>query len=328
MISSYTLKLLITCAASFFLIHCALSLAISAYSQVAIRRAVKMKPRLGARFLFFLRIFPASVALLAVSALCVPSFLLFEPRTYVERLNLPCFVIAIFGLLIWLISIGNSVYASISSWNFVRRVERVGQEIYLATESSPSWVLSNSPPTLALWGIIHPRLILSRDVLTTLSTEELGVVLRHERAHQKFSDNLKRLLFLLAPDPLPFLRCFVDLDRSWAELSEWAADDEATREDAHASVVLAQALVRVARLGLTSPSRLAASLISNGNLEERVDRLLLINPSRETQSSRRKFSLWPLVLVFMASLFFAVTFLLERGPILHSVHLLIEQIIG
>ncbi|HEY4741107.1 MAG TPA: M56 family metallopeptidase [Candidatus Acidoferrales bacterium] len=327
MISSYTLKLLITCAASFFLIHCALSLATSAYSQVAIRRAVKMKPRLGARFLFFLRIFPASFALLAVSVLCVPSFFLFEPRTYVEHLNLTCFVIAIFGVLIWLISIGNSVYASINSWNFVRRVERVGQEICLAAESLPAWVLSKGPPTLALWGIIRPRLVLSRDVLLTLSMEELDVVLRHERAHQRFGDNLKRLLLRLAPDPFPFLRCFVRLDRSWAELSEWAADDEATRGDAQASVELAQALVRVARLGLMSPSRLAASLISDGSLEERVDRLL-INPSREAKSSLRKFSSWPLVLLFMASLLFAVAILLESGPILHSIHLLIEQMIG
>lgn len=328
MIPSYTLKLLVTCSASFFLIHCALSWATSVSSRVAIRWAERLSPRLGARVLFFLRIFPASFSLLVVLGFCVPSFLLFEPRTYAERLNLPCFMIAIFGLTIWLISICKSVCASVSSQTFVRRVERVGQKISLAPGSLPAWVLSKGPPTFALWGIIRPRLILSRDVLDALSAEELDVVLRHEAAHRTFGDNLKRLLLLLAPDPLPFLRCFAGLDRTWAELSEWAADDEATRGDAQASVVLAQALIRVSRLGLTSPSRLAASMISDGHLAKRVDRLLSIKPAGEAQSSLRKSSSWPLVLFFMASVLFAVTIFVERSPVLYAVHRLIEQMIG
>ncbi len=328
MIPSFTLKLLVTCSASFFLIHCALSLASTASSRVAIQRAERMSPRLGARLLFFLRIFPASFASLVVLGLCVPSFLLFEPRTYAERLNLLCFIIAILGLAIWLISIGNSVYASINSRSFVLRVERVGQKISLAPGSLPSWVLSEGPPTFALWGIIRPRLILSRDVLDALTAEELDVVLRHEGAHRSFGDNLKRLLLLLAPDPLPFLRCFAGLDRTWAELSEWAADDEATRGDAQASVVLAQALIRVSRLGLSSPSRLAASLISDGHLAKRVDRLLLIKPVREAQSKLRKPPSWLLVLFFMASVLIAVTILVEHSRVLYAVHRLIEQIIG
>ena len=74
------------------------------------------------------------------------------------------------------------------------------------------------------------------------------------------ADNFKRLLLLLAPDALPFLRGSAAVERAWLRFTEWAADDSAVNQDAACSLSLAEALVRVARLGVAAH---ASSLISH-----------------------------------------------------------------
>jgi hypothetical protein len=87
---------------------------------------------------------------------------------------------------------------------------------------------------------------------------------------------LKRLLLLLAPGIWPFSRALVALERDWARLSEWAADDEATSGDARMQLELAAALVCVARLGNAPPQPLlSTSLIADDrDLAARVLRLI------------------------------------------------------
>jgi beta-lactamase regulating signal transducer with metallopeptidase domain len=118
-------------------------------------------------------------------------------------------------------------------------------------------------------------------VLQALSAEELDVALGHEGAHLACHDNLKRLLFLLTPEIVPFTRGFAALERAWRKFSEWAADDEATQCDANRSLVLASALVRLARMGSPAPTpALAASLLAaDENLARRVERLLHAQPA-------------------------------------------------
>lgn len=330
MILPYTLKLLACCAAVFFLVHGIVGFITWAVAPMAVRFAEKMPPCRGARFLLFLRFFPASFSLLLVADVCAPSYLLFEPRVCAERMNLLCFGAGLFGLAIWCVSISRSIYALMRSADFVRCVEFVGRATFLPGDRFPAAVLSGGPPIFGLCGVFLPRLILSRDVQRALSPEEFEVAIRHERAHRISGDNLKRLLFLLAPETLPVSHCFAALERGWMKLSEWSADDDATRGDARAPLVLAQTLIRVARLGVAPHSRLSISLVGDSNLEERINRLLLKEPGDAVQFSPQKsiqrvraFRWGALFLLALASTSPHVWL-----PIFYTVHLILERMIG
>jgi beta-lactamase regulating signal transducer with metallopeptidase domain len=116
-----------------------------------------------------------------------------------------------------------------------------------------------------------------------LSAEQIDAALRHERAHRASGDNLKRFLMLLAPDVLPFLRGFVALEQRWAKTIEWAADDQASAGDPRRALSLADALVKVAKMGSQPQlSYLSSSLMADDHdLSERVDRLLRPQPVAE-----------------------------------------------
>ena len=117
--------------------------------------------------------------------------------------------------------------------------------------------------------------------MNALPAEQLAAALRHEEAHRVSRDNLKRLLLLLTPGLLPGLHGFHAIERGWARFTEWAADDEAVAGDAHLSLYLAAALVRIARMGgAPAPSPLATSFLGDSReLSARVDRLLSPAPA-------------------------------------------------
>jgi hypothetical protein len=109
----------------------------------------------------------------------------------------------------------------------------------------------------------------------------LAVALRHEEAHRVSRDNLKRLLLVLAPGLLPGFHGFGAIERGWARFTEWAADDDAVAGDAHLSVSLAAALVRIARMGgHPPPSPVATCFLGDSReISARVDRLLGPTPA-------------------------------------------------
>ena len=139
------------------------------------------------------------------------------------------------------------------------------------------WVVDASAPLLALAGVTRPRVVISRGLMEALTPEQLAAAIGHEEAHRQSRDNLKRLALLLAPDILPGVRGFGALEREWARVSEWAADEGAAAGDAHRRLALADALVRTVRLGcMPRPAdTLATTLVEDlVDLEARVARLL------------------------------------------------------
>jgi hypothetical protein len=275
-ILSYLSRLLCLALAAFFLLHLLAALAIALLSPFAIRTAQRLAPHVAARLLLALRLLPFGLALSAVLGLCVPSYLWLEPRDIVEPVGFVCLLAAALGAAICGTAITRAGRAALRSILFIRCCQSSGHPVHLAAENPPAWVVEDSRHVLALAGIVHPRVVISRSIVDVLSQEQLTVVFRHESAHRSSRDNLKRLLIFLAPGILPFWNGFKELERAWISFAEYAADEAAVAGDTKRSLALASSLVRVARLG--TASQLSASAISfledTSDLSIRVDRLL------------------------------------------------------
>jgi beta-lactamase regulating signal transducer with metallopeptidase domain len=245
---------------------------VASVAPSAIRRAGTMGPQRGARLLLTLRLLPAVLSCFAVFALCVPSYLRFEPRVAGEKLGIACMAAAIVGAWICAVAVSRALSALIRSSLYLRQCGGLESRI----DRDTVWIVPRSAG-LALAGIVHPRLLISQRAISELSRDELAVALRHEHAHQSSRDNLKRLLILLAPAILPRLRT---LEQAWAKCAEWAADDRAVAGDADRSLALAAALLRVARQQ-SMPLLITSLVEADEDLSLRVDRLLHPAPLRE-----------------------------------------------
>jgi beta-lactamase regulating signal transducer with metallopeptidase domain len=279
----YALRLLCLCCASFFMIHVALVLTSQLSAGTAVRVAERLRPSSAARLLFAVRMLPLGLTLLAVLAFCIPSYLWLEPEASGEKIGVVCFLTAVLGAAIWALAIVRVVKAVRGTSRYLHRCERDGKQIKMPGEIAPALLLRDKSPVLAVAGVLHPRLVISRRVMRGLTAEQIDSALRHERAHRASGDNLKRFLILLAPDVLPFMSGFVALERSWAKAIEWAADDQAAAGDPRRALSLADALVKVARMGNKPQlSYLSSSLMADDHdLSERVDRLLRPQPILE-----------------------------------------------
>jgi hypothetical protein len=297
---AYPLRLLCLCLAVLFLVNLAAGTAVTMFAPVAVRLAERLNARRAARFLLMLRFAPAALAALSVGGLCVPSFLWLEPGTAAEEMGFACLAAAL---------------SSVTILAFA------GSRTVRAILHSRAWVRGEHSNVMASTGIFRPQVLVSRDVLEALSTNQLAAALRHERGHQLSRDNLKRLCIVMAPGVLPFYNGFGTIERAWVRFSEWAADDYAVGGDPLSSTVLASALVRVARMGGRPASFLVTTLIDGpGGLAERVDRLL--KGARAEELAGPAFDVWGTVAFVLA---FCV--LMLRPGTLGTVHSLLEYLV-
>jgi Zn-dependent protease with chaperone function len=323
MSAPYVLRLVCICLASFFLVSSIAGLIAAFASRSAVRVAETMRARSAARFLFFVRLLPFVLGAGAVLGLCIPSYLWLEPHGTPERVGLICLTLAILAVASCRLSLIRTARAIASSLRCKRRWQLAGRETLLTGGESPALVVEKEAPLLALAGVFRPRLVISDAVLQSLSSEELDVALHHENAHRVSRDNLKRLLLVLAPGPLPFVRGFSFLEQAWARFSEWAADDEATGGDSLRALSLAAALLRVARMG-ASPglSFLHTSLVAGDrDLFARIDRLLRIDQAHPVPFSRRR----ALLGAAGVGVGFSLAILIFWPVTLASVHRFLEQ---
>jgi len=253
MMIPYVWRLVCLALASFFMIHFALALILRCATPWAIRMAERLGPHVAARFLLALRLTPASLAALVVAALCIPSYLWLEPTYTTENVGLGCILASFCGIAIWIAAAARAMRSYIRSRQLIRGCET---------------------PLLALAGIVHPRVVISPEVLSALTPEQLDAALRHEEAHRISHDNLKRLLLLLSPGLFPGVTGFAALERAWSRVTEWSVDDRAVAGSSERSLSLAAALVRVARLGGAAPAMMTSLLGDRADLATRVDRLL------------------------------------------------------
>jgi len=319
----YLVRLLCLCMASFFVVNAVAGLLVTFFSRTLIHVAEKMRPRSGTRFLFCVRLLPMALGGAAVLGLCVPSYLWLEPQDAPERVGLFCLTLTVLASANWLLSTARVARAVSVSLRCNRAWQQAGRAACFKEKFSQALVVEQYVPLLVLAGILRPQLVISDGVLRSLSSPQLDVALRHEKAHRNSRDNLKRLAFVLAPDPVPFFRGFSALEQAWAKLAEWAADDAATGGDSLSALSLASALLCVARMGTASRlSSLHSSLVcGDRDLSARIDRLLRNEPISPELFSRVRFPAKAAAVAATAS----VATLLLWPATLSSVHRVLEE---
>ena len=201
-----------------------------------------------ARLLFSLRILPPVMAFLAVSLLLVPSYLAYEPRHAAETVSFKLALLAIFSAT----GIAMSVYRGIGTHRATANLTsdwlRQGKPVQIPGINIKSYEIKHAFPLIGIVGFLRPRLFIASQVLEVLTPEEIAAAVAHENGHLTARDNLKRGLMQACRDALLIIPCGRQLDRSWSEASEEAADENAAREGNGVALDLASALVKIARI--------------------------------------------------------------------------------
>jgi len=289
----------------FFLVYVALSLLVS----LGWRTLHRDRRRVSAATAYGFRILPLVAALVVVSVFTVPSFLRFEPRWDDEPIGIAALALASTGAAVLIFGIINALLAwmrtssSVSSWTSDSRTLNLKAAV-------PAFQTPESASLLAVAGLCRPKLLVSGCARQLLEPGEFDVAIRHELAHVRRRDNLKKLL--LRTCAFPFLGA---LDRAWLEAAEISADDEAV-QDERSALDLASALLKVSRLSFSRRPgpELAMDLVSGnpGAVAARVERLLAWTPRPRPQ--RR------LLPVAVPALVSAVTVALAYMWVLACVH--------
>lgn len=273
----------------FFMVYVALSGAVClVWRRVRIcgqRHSVKR----CADVLFAIRTVPFAVATGVTVTFALPSFLLLEPRFVNEPIGHISTVLGFCGMAVILAGMLKAVAAvlqasqSTARWSGEATV--IGSARIESTSSVPVLRSAAAPP-LTTAGILRPRVWLSQGAESVLTQSELQSALRHEVAHVRCRDNLRKLILRLVAFP-----GMAALENAWHEATEMAADDAAV-SSASEALDLAAAVIKLSRLSTLQPSAaLTTALVRSPSesVNARVQRLIAWTERR--QSSVPRYSL-------------------------------------
>ena len=234
--------------------------------------ASRLLPDGASRFLI-VRLLPAAVSSFFVLAVFLPAHWRFEPVESDESFGVVLGTAAALGLRLVLGAALRALRAGLAGYRFATLVRRA------ARREADAFVLSGLPG-VSLAGIWRPRILIGSEARAALTPSELDLAISHEIAHRRSKDNLKRFLMFSSPDLFRWTRMARQLEERWQAEAECEADAHAVRGDGHRAVVLAAALVKVARLsGLTAVPPITPAWTSSAFhvptlLEMRVRRLV------------------------------------------------------
>jgi beta-lactamase regulating signal transducer with metallopeptidase domain len=236
----------------------------------------------AADLLFVLRAFPLLGATVVTGAFTVPSFVLLEPRSINEPIGLIPLALGVCGCLLALLG---AVNAGLSAARASRRIAAwVGESIPADVSGSvPVLRTSQVIPPLTTAGIVRPMVLVSGTAEFILTRRELQTALRHELAHVRRRDNLKKLVLRLVAFP-----GMTGLENAWLEATEMAADDAAVSSSKEA-LDLAAALIKLSRFAQPEPStEIMMALVHSpaASVNARVERLIAWNESRKLPARR------------------------------------------
>jgi len=265
----------------FVILYAALSVAVCGVWRRIWLSGQQYSPRRCADLLFALRMVPFVVAAAVTLALAVPSFLLLEPRAVEESMGVVPVVLSTCGMAVLLVGTWKAASALVQASRTVARWAngaRVSGSSPLARDSVSVWISATAPPLTAA-GIVRPSVWLSRTAEFVLTERELESALRHEVAHVRRRDNLRKLILRLVAFP-----GMAELESAWREATEMAADDAAV-SSASEALDLAAAVIKLSRLvPLDPPAELTTALVHSPaeSVNARVERLIAWTERRQS----------------------------------------------
>jgi Zn-dependent protease with chaperone function len=297
----------------FVLFYCLLS-GLVALTWRALR-LFRVADKFLADLLFALRILPLLASIALTLAFVVPSFQLLEPRSIDERMGAMPIGLGVCALV--LIAVGGlRVIAAHSRTS--RMVARWLEGASLLNADTDGWAVTfrtkREAPPMMLIGVRKPRVLVSESTVALLSPNELRIALRHELAHIRSQDNLKKLLFRFCPFP-----GMAQLESAWSRSTELAADGASVTK-LHDAVDLAAALVKLSRLVSVDAAPFCTVGFVTGSIGERVARLLAWN-ERESQNARLRPYTISAVLITLLCI------LSTYGPALRLTHEMTEWLV-
>ena len=250
------------------------------------RRTLRRQPPIGASRLLALRLLPAATSILFTLFIFLPAHLRFEPVDSDESFGIVLGSIAALGLLLVSRATRRAVRAMTAGRAFEALVRRAGN----VTAGGALEV--GGLYGVSLSGIWRPRILIGSEARAALTPAELDLAISHEVAHRRSLDNLKRFLMHTAPDLFGWTMAARQLEERWQAEAECEADAHAVMGDGQRAVLLASALVKVARLACVGSLRSASPAWSAFHvpslLEMRVRRL--VSGAVPTPASRRTFA--------------------------------------
>ncbi len=294
------------------------------------RRINRWAPANKAEALFLLRALPAFFGAVCVLLLFAPAYLTHEPRDGHEDVSIKLAVVA--GLAG--IGIAVAVVRGIAAWRATSRLAadwlRHAQPISIEKINIPAYEIEHRFPLIAVVGSVRPRLFIAKQVLQTLSSDELCAALEHEAGHIMARDNLKRGLMRACRDVLMIVPFGQRMDRAWVDASEAAADEYAARGRRKTGLDLASAMVKIARMipAGTRPTMMAGAFLIGDDdkigFKRRIRRLIQLANSPAIEVNPKAFSKilkWlPIVLMLMV-----IGLTATEPHILATVHQFIEH---
>ena len=216
------------------------------------RRVVARTTPFGATRLLALRLLPAVSSIVFACLVFLPAHVRFEPAERDESFGAVLGIAAAVGLSVVLAAGWRAMRAGVTGRRFAALVERAGK-----VESHGTFEVGGVSG-ISLTGIWRPMILVGAEARAALTPAELELAICHEIAHRQSLDNLKRFLMYAAPDLFGRTGAARQLEERWEAEAECEADASAVRGDGQRAVLLASALVKVARLACTGSVRSAS----------------------------------------------------------------------
>jgi len=288
-----------------------------------------------AEILFVMRIGPPVIAIVAIAAFMIPSYLIYEPHKTGEFVSWKLGALAALSA----VGVALAIWRGIRSWLATRSLLREwlasATPLRLEAIDVPTFVFRHPFPLIAVVGALRPRLFIADQVLESLSREELAAAIAHECGHLAAHDNFKRSAMRISRAALLLIPCGRSLDRAWSDASESAADEHAAQRSSLVALNLASALVRIAKMIPKGQQRIMAEPISTflatdediPRVKVRVRRLVELagTDPRQLASSASLVRLVPW-LVLTTSVVVSIG-IESRPQVLAAVHAFVEQVV-
>jgi len=305
----------------FVLVYCLLSALVAAAWRSL--RWLHVREQGLAALLFAFRVLPLAAGVVITSAFVVPSFQLLEPRSMDIDEGMGAVPLALGVCALSLIACGSfRVFAAqtrtsrmVARWLEGAHPLKVDAAARADAQTVTFPSRCEAPP-LTLVGIRRPRVLVSESTVALLSQDELQVALKHELAHVRSRDNLKKLVLRFCPFP-----GMAGLECAWSQAAELAADDAAVSRLDEA-VDLAAALVKLSRLVPVEATPLCTVGFVTGSISARVERLLSWDETDQGRAMRiRTWYVVPSVAALLLCVF------ATYGPALSLTHEVTEWLV-